>query len=83
MYNHIGIYLEDVEEIEYKGCFYWLYTFINNNEKYKEWYIENKNYGLIMLIYGVSTKGEEDTLLSIDSIIDAIEEYKEKYEDKD
>ena len=83
MNKHIDRYLLSVQEIAYKGSFYWLYTFVNDSEKYKEWYIENKAYGVIMLIYGVSLKGEEDTLLSIDSIIDAIEEYKEKYEDKD
>lgn len=83
MYKYIDRYLESVQEIEYEGSFYWLYTFINHSEKYKEWYIENKSYGIIMLIYGISTKGEEDMLLSIDSIIDAIEEYQDKYEDKD
>lgn len=83
MYKFIDRYLESVQEIDYKGSYYWLYTFINDKEKYKEWYIENKAYGVIMLIYGISIKGEEEHLLSIDSIIDAIEEYKEKYEDKD
>lgn len=83
MYKRKNIYLYDVIEISYKGEVYLIYTFNNDEDDCKEWYITNKEYGVMMLIYGVCNKNSDNHILSINDITDAIEEYKEKYEDKE
>lgn len=65
---------------EYEYCNYLVY-YIENNNNY-EVYLQNKNYGTMMFLYGVPKKQQPlEYLLNCYNFDEYIQEYQEKYED--
>lgn len=65
---------------EYEYCNYLVY-YIENNNNY-EVYLQNKNYGTMMFLYGVPKKQQSlEYLLNCYNFDEYIQEYQERYED--
>lgn len=65
---------------EYEYCNYLVY-YIENNNNY-EVYLQNKNYGTMMFLYGVPKKQQPlEYLLNCYNFDEYIQEYQERYED--
>lgn len=65
---------------EYEYCNYLVY-YIENNNNY-EVYLQNKNYGTMMFLYGVPKKQQLlEYLLNCYNFDEYIQEYQERYED--
>lgn len=66
---------------EFGYCNYLVY-FIENKENY-EVYLQNKNYGTMMFLYGVPKEQQTlEELLNCYNFDEYIQEYQEKYEDE-
>lgn len=67
-----------VDEYNYNNYYYYIFE---DNENYYS-YIQNKNYGVLMLVYGVPK--EQQTLeefMNCYNLDEIIQEYQELYED--
>ena len=65
---------------EYEYCNYYYYIFEDEENYYS--YLQNKNYGVLMLVYGVEK--EQQTLedfINCYNLDEYIQIYQEKYED--
>lgn len=67
-----------VNEFEY--CNYYYYIFEDEENYYS--YIQNKNYGVLMLVYG-TPKGQQTLkeFINCYNLDEYIQEYQEEYED--
>lgn len=67
---------------EFDKCNYLYYIFEDKDNYYS--YIQNKNYGVLMLVYGVPK--EQQTLeefMNCYNLDEFIQEYQEEYEDEE
>ena len=65
---------------EFELCNYYYYIFEDKENYYS--YIQNKNYGVLMLVYGVPKKQQTlDEFINCYNLDEFILEYQERYED--